>query len=207
MPPLRPIASRSVCAAASLLVLGLLALGAPAPVAAQDSPLILELRGGMAVPLGSFRDGTAIGEGSEPGPSLSVLYGVRRSRRQMIYLGFSPHRFDCEPIGCPSDTPLVATGFNVGMRVALLPGRTIGPWLRAGLVTMRVETDGLPDPDAGVSSLGLGAEAGAGLHIRLGSVLAFTPAVAYSALNSKLPGGTDLGLRYLTTQFGVALSF
>lgn len=190
-----------------LLALGLLAITAPAPIAAQDSPLILELRGGMASPMGTFRDGTTVGDGAEPGPSLSVLFGVRRSRRQMIYLGFSQHRFDCEAIGCPSDTPLVATGFNVGLRVALLPGRTIGPWLRAGLVTMRVETDGLPAPNAGVSSLGLGAEAGAGLHIRLGSVLAFTPAVAYSALNSKLPGGTDLGLRYLTTQFGLALSF
>lgn len=177
------------------------------PLTAQDSPLALEIHGGLAVPVGSFADGTGVGEGAEPGPSLSVFYGLSQSNRRTIYLGFSQHRFDCESAGCPTDMPYVATGFHLGMRVALLPGRVVVPWLRVGAVTARVETDGLAAPDAGVSSLGFGAEAGGGLTIRLGDVLSIVPSATYGSVNSELPGGTDLGLRFLAAQLGIALYF
>ena len=39
---------------------------------------------------------------------------------------------------------LVATGFNAGVRIALLQGRLVMPWLGVGAITTRVETEDLP---------------------------------------------------------------
>lgn len=168
---------------------------------------MLDLRGGMAVPVGSFADGVRTGEGTTAGPTLGAAFVLRRSDRRTVYAGFNQHRFGCVDAGCAEGGRYVATGFDVGMRLALLPGRTFVPWIRLGAITTRVETADLPSPDAGVSDLGFGGEAGVGVYIGPNSTVALNPAVTLSAVNSELPGGTTLRLRYLTATLALVLAF
>jgi len=191
----------------AVLAVTLAALAArSSPGAAQDAPIVLEVAGGAAMPVGSFADGTAPGEGTEAGASLSVNFVLPRSGRPSIYLGFSQHRFGCSAAGCADGGEYVATGFNVGMRFALLRGHRAVPWVRVGGITTRVETPDLPAPDAGVSDLGFGGEAGLGVYVGWERI-AVQPMLTFSAVGSKLPGGETLGLRFLTGQLAVAFPF
>lgn len=183
----------------------LLAAGAT-PAAAQDRPLLLEAHGGWAMPIGTFADGTGAGEGSSPGPALSVLFAVPAGSRT-LYAGFHQNRFGCEDAGCAADGRLVETGFNVGVRLTLLRNRLVMPWLRIGAITTRIETGDLPAPNAGVSDLGWGGEAGAGLYIGGDRSFALNPMVTVAAVGSELPGGSSLKLRYVTAHLGLVIAF
>lgn len=177
------------------------------PVQGQDAPLILEVHGGGVVPVGSFQDGSGPGEGTTAGSSLAVTFAIPSAGRRTLYAGFSQHRFGCEDAGCQPGGRYVATGFNVGLRFALLQRRGTIPWIRIGAITTRVETGDLPGADAGVSDLGFGGEIGFGVHIGANRAVALSPMLLASAIDSELPGGSTLSLRYLTAQLGVAVSF
>jgi hypothetical protein len=190
----------------ALWVLAPLVAACATPTAAQDRPLLLEAHGGWALPIGSFGDGTEPGEGVTGGPALRVQFSLPSGRRT-LYLGFHQNRFACEDADCGDDGRLVATGFNAGVRIAILPGRVVMPWLSVGAITTRVETEDLPAPNAGVSDLGWGGEAGAGLYIGGDRSFAVNPAVTVASVGSELPGGTSLDLRYLTMHLGIVLAF
>jgi hypothetical protein len=176
------------------------------PVTGQDTPLLLDVDGGMVIPVGAFADGSGPGEGTEAGPALELGFTLPRSDRFAIQLGFHQHRFGCEPAGCAADGEYVATGFDLGLRFSLLTGHRVFPWISAGGVTTRVETDALPAPDAGVSKLGWGVKAGAGLYIGLGWV-AVHPKVSFGTVESELPGGGTMGLRWVAATLGVSFPF
>lgn len=192
----------------SLAALALLsALAAPAPAAAQASPLVVEVRGGASVPAFSFADGTRPGEGVSAGPSVSVDIAVSGDSRRTFIAGFSQHRFGCDELGCPEDESYVATGVNLGWRWNLTTSGDVIPWVRLAGRTVRVE---LPERDAGaeaVSDLGFGGEVGAGVYIGTFSRLALNPGVRLAATNSGLPGGGVLRLRYWVADLGLALAF
>lgn len=180
--------------------------------AAQDAPLLVEAAGGLAVPLSDFRSGDGPGEGTSAGASLSVLFAVPGDGRRTLYAGFSQHRFGCEAAGCDTDGRYVGTGFDVGLRFALLREHRALPWIGIGAITTRVETDDLgasssSAPNAGVTDLGFGAEAGFGLLVVFGGSVAWSSSVLVSGVNSTLPGGTTLELRYLTTRTGLSFLF
>ena len=180
----------------------------PAPdLVAQQAGLVLEVGGGAAVPLGDFADGTGAGEGAEAGPSLSVAFARPGTGRSTVYVGFSQHRFGCEAAGCGADGRYVATGFDLGLRFALVTGRMAIPWIRVGAITTRVETDHLGGADAGVSDLGFGGEIGAGVYIGRERALALNPGVRFTAVNTVLPGGGTLAMRYLVAQLAIAIAF
>ncbi len=189
------------------LVVGLLlAVAGPRALAAQASPLVLEVRGGVSSPLGSFADGTRPGEGVSAGPSLSVDFAFSGNSRRTVTVGFAQHRFGCEELGCAEDD-YVATGVNLGWRLNLATRGDVIPWVRLAGRTVRVE---LPERDAGpeaVTDLGFGGEIGAGVYIGTFSRLALNPSVRVAATNSGLPGGGTLRLRYWVADLGLALAF
>ena len=178
-----------------------------APLVAQDRPLLLEIHGGAAVPMGTFADGAASGEGATPGPALSVLFAAPSGGWRTLYLGFSQNRFGCEDAGCDAAGRLVATGFNAGIRIAPVPGHLVMPWVRLGAITTRVETGDLPAPDAGVSELGFGGEVGGGIYVGGDRPFAVNPSVTLSMVDTTLPGGASLRLRYLTAHLGIVFAF
>lgn len=179
---------------------------AATPVVGQDSALLLEMNVGAALPMSSFADGTETGEGAESGVAFGLGFTLPRSDRVALYLGFDQQHFGCEPAGCSDGGTYVATGFDVGVRFALLTGRTVVPWIRVTGITTRVEARDLPDPNQGVSELGFGFEGGVGAFIGT-SRIGVNPMVTYSSVNSDLPGGDSLGLRYLTASLGLVLPF
>jgi len=204
--------ARAVARRGGGIVLGLAswALGgmaSPETLAGQDSPLVVEARGGAAIPIRSFARGTDPGEGTSAGASFGADIALAGGGRWTPYVGFSQHRFGCEDAGCVAGGRYVATGFHGGARFLPFPSWPVLPWLGVGAVTTHVETGDLGGANAGLSKLGVGGEAAFGVHIGSASRVALNPAVRYVALSSELPGGATLDMRYLVADVAVALSF
>ncbi len=183
---------------------------APA-LAAQSSPLALELSAGAAYPLGSFRSGAQGGAQLERAPTFGLRIVRWGGGGWGQYLGFSQHRFDCAAELCPL-TGHVLTAWDAG--VAWTLGRHA--WLRAGLTTGRAERCRAAgelqgeEGEAGacaLSSLGVGAEAGAGLVLGLGGTIALGPAVRYGWLDTRYPEGGRVRARWLAVELGLSLGF
>ena len=191
-----------LAAAAALLASG----AAPASLSAQGAPLTVETRLGAAVPVSSFSGGDGVGEGASPGVGFGVEVTLATGWRTW-YAGFSQLRFGCRDAGCPAGDPYVATGVNAGIRVSLLPGARVAPWVGLGALTTRVESPGVRGSPEGVSELGFGAEAAAGLWLRASRYVAVTPAVRVSRVGTDLPGGERLSVRYVVLDLGLALTF
>lgn len=193
---------------ARLLAVALIAAAVMTPLdaAGQGAPLAVEFRGGAAVPVGSFAGGDG-GEGAGTGAAFGFEVTLGSSGRRSLYAGFAQLRFPCGAAGCPPGDPWVATGVNAGVRFALWGGERVIPWVALGVLTTRVESPGVAGSPAGVTELGYGAEAGAGLYLAMGGAVALTPAVRIARADTDLPGGRRLGLRYLVADLGVALTF
>lgn len=210
MPCSRHLGARGRKAAPAVLLATLLAGVAALTTGgleAQESALVLEARGGVAVPIGSFSTGQRTGEGTSPGASFGIDFALPGGGRWTPYVGFSQHRFPCADAGCAAEGRYVATGFHGGFRLAPFPSAGVIPWLRVGAVTSHLETDGLGGPNAGRTQLGVGAEVGVGVHIGGASRFALNPAVRAVAMNTRLPGGDLLRMRYLVGDLGLALAF
>lgn len=189
--------------AAFAFLLGLM----PTPSQGQGSPFTLEARAGAAVPVSGFASGDGVGEGTSTGAVFGVEVTLASGGWRTLYAGFSQARFGCRDAGCPTGEPYVATGVNVGLRVALVPGAAVLPWIGVGGFTTRVESPGVTGSPKGNSTLGYGGEVSAGLYIRTGGTLAFTPAVRLAQARTDLPGGTTLTLRYVVADLGFTLQF
>ncbi len=174
---------------------------------AQAAPLVIEVRVGATAPVTPFASGSRVGEGASPGVSFGVDLAFSGSGRRTFYAGFSQHRFPCGDAGCPAGGRYVATGFQSGFRFNLSTRGSVIPWLRAGVITTRVESPGVPGSVDGVSALGVGGEVGAGVYIGVFRVIAFNPGLRVAAVNSELPGRSLLRLRYAVADFAFALAF
>jgi hypothetical protein len=194
---------RPVVLGAFLALVLLLPVGA----AGQAAPLVLEVRGGAAVPFSAFANGDRVGEGVAAGPSLAVEFGLARSARSTLLLGFSQDRYGCENAGCASGESYVATGMNVGMRVNLRTTGSVIPWIGVVGRSVRVELPERGGRPAGTSDLGFGAEARAGIFIGAWGPVAVNPAIRVAALNTDLPGGDLLRMRSWTADLGFVLAF
>ena len=184
-----------------------LAMFPPSGASGQAAPLVVEVRGGVAVPVGSFADGNALGEGTSQGASMGLDLAFSGSGRRTFYVGFSQHRFACGDAGCLSGGRYVATGFNAGFRFALITRGSVIPWVRVGAVTSQVESPGLGPSAEGVGKVGFGGEAGLGLYLGAWSSVALNPGVRLTRVVTKLPGGTDLNMRYVVADLGFSLAF
>lgn len=176
-------------------------------VSAQDSALLVEARGGVAIPVRDFADGMDPGEGATTGASFGVDFALAGGGHLTPYIGFSQHRFGCEEAGCVADGAYVATGFHAGMRFVPMPDWPVLPWLGGGVMTTHVEAEDLGSANDGLSDLGVGGEVVLGLHIGSGSRIAVSPSVRWVTVSAQLPSGIDLQMRYLVADVGVALSF
>ncbi len=189
------------------IALTLLMLHQAAPASAQAPPLVLEVQGGASIPLGPFRSGTRPGEGTSAGPSFGVDFALSSAGRRVTYVGFSQHRFGCAAAGCASGERYVATGVDLGTGVSLLRRGPVIPWIRLGAMTTRVEMPATTTTQAGVSALGFGGEVGLGLFLRTSRAVSLSPSVRYTAVNSGLPGGGVLRMRYLVADLSLVLGF
>jgi hypothetical protein len=192
-----------------ILALAGLAAMAPAPraAAAQSSPLVLEARVGGSSAVGRFRTGDRVGEGARAGASFAVTFIHTGSGRRSLYFGFSQERFDCAQAGCPAARSFVATGLNGGFRLTLCSRCSVAPWIRLGGLTTRLESPGVPGSPMGVSRLAFGGEAGVGVYLGAWRSVALDPGIRLAAVDTRLPGGSLLRMRYAVLDLGLVLAF
>jgi hypothetical protein len=184
----------------------LLATFMPHGRASAQAPLTLEVRAGVLAPVAGSREGRDRGGRIAPAGSFGVLFAIERSSSRQLYLGFSQHRLDCTDDGCGGDGRYIATAWDLGMRFDLREGDPV-PWLRLGLTFPRVERERPAPLDAEVSSLGVGIEAGVGVRVGLGGRLSLSPGVRFGAVDTGLPSGGTLRLRYLAADLGLVVGF
>jgi hypothetical protein len=180
---------------------------APHAIHAQAAPLVVEVRAGASIPFGDFASGSQVGEGVAPGPSFGVRLAMSGSGRRTLFGGFSQHRFACEDAGCRAGSDFVATGVDAGLQVNLVTRGSVVPWLRFGGLTTRVESPGLAGSPEGVSSLGWGGEVGLGVYLGATSSVALNPGIRVVAVNTELPEGSVIHMRYVVADLGLALAF
>lgn len=201
----RPARPASLLALAAAVAAG--ALGPPRALAAQDYPrLVVEGRGGLALPLPSFRASTGDLR-VDRAPSFGLHFVYRGLNGWGADVGFSQHRFDCSPGGCPGDE-YVLTTWDLGWQRTL--GSSGAIWLRGNFLFGRVERgfQCCEEVDrAQVSRLSAGAEAAAGVRIPIRGRLALTPGGRLGWLNAQFPKGPLLRLRWAVADLGVALGF
>ncbi|HEV2148490.1 MAG TPA: outer membrane beta-barrel protein [Longimicrobiaceae bacterium] len=180
---------------------------APRGAAAQlPLPVALELRGGLAFPLGDFREvGSDIGEGLGSGYTLGGSVTLELTPRVGAYVGYSYTRFDIEEFGT---IDIVTDGVDAGVRVALPMAAVAAPWLRGGVVYHDADIvhdgPGTGPGQVGATGRELGFEVGGGAEVRLGRRLSLTPGLSYVRFgtDSGFAGGAvtylrgDVGLRF-----------
>ena len=177
-------------------------------LAAQDFPLSVEGRGGMALPVASFASGPDQGGEIGRAPTFGLHFVYRGQSGWGPYVGFSQHRFDCAADGCPagagtSAREYVATSWDIGTQ------RTVGRWgwVRAGFLFGRLERDfaGPEGPLHRTSSLSLGVEGGLGLNVPIKGRVRLTPGIRYSWLNTRFRDDGFVRMRWFSADVGMVL--
>ncbi|CAN5497287.1 hypothetical protein BH24GEM3_BH24GEM3_18620 [soil metagenome] len=185
-----------------------LALILLAPVALHaQSPLSLEIRGGIAVPMGDFADGAQTGVGFGGTASFQILPVFD------VYAGYSWTRFGIDDDGDldGADVDLTDSGFAVGGRLYLAPIGNIAPWVQGGVLLHQLEISG---SEGGVSASvtsdrGVGFEAGGGVAIPVGTNISFMPGVRYRQYPAQFGDDDDDAgdVQYIALDLGVRLRF
>ena len=191
----------------SLLIPGMVLL--PHPGECQEGPFAFQIRGGATAALAGFADDET-GWEEEAGPDRSFGMGFTFPLSGGLggYLGFSQHRFGCDPDVCPKGKDLITTGFDVALRY-VVRREGIRPWLQAGLHTHRIEVEVIEW--AGVRSLhsegGGGYEVGGGVLVEIGERISLSPGIRYGSGNVPFGNKPNMGLRYLVVDLGLVLGF
>jgi hypothetical protein len=181
----------------------------PATARAQIPRVSLELRAGAAAPIGSFATGSRAGEGAGAGPALALGFTMSGVGRRSVHIGFHQTRFGCEDAGCTTGRSFVATGMDAGLRFGLRENESVIPWMGVGVLTARLDARGLSGSRQGVSRLGYGGELSLGVYLFRSdtSPMGLNPTLRAGAVNTNLPDGHLLRVRYLAADFGIALGF
>ena len=188
--------------------LAVMTVVSPSSLAAQEFPLVVEGRGGMALPVSSFSSGPDRGGEIGHAPTFGLHFVYRGPSGWGPYVGFSQHRFDCAADGCPvgastSNREYVATDWDIGMQ------RTIGSfgWVRAGVLFGRLERDfaGVDGSLHRTSSLSVGAEGGLGFDLPVKGRVRLTPGIRYGWLNTRFRDDGLVRLRWLAADVGLVL--
>ena len=187
------------------LIAGVLAAAAAAaPAQAQIpsiTPFSFEVRGGVAVPTGDFKDELQ----ATPGLALSGTVTYHAIPMIGIYGGFTYNRYgvDDDLAELIGDGNFVETGVDVGARLAIpTPLIPIDPWIRAGVLFHKLGGDGFEDEDFNEDSdTGFGWEVGAGLGFGFGPV-SLTPGISFVSFDVD---GADASATYFRADVGVRI--
>lgn len=197
---LRPPRSSAAVLAHALVLL----LAFPTAAGAQLSPLLVEVRGGAALPSGDFRDGGR--EWDSAAPSFGADFTLVWADRWGWYVGFGQDRFECAPDRCEEEGELVATGFDLGLRVLLFSGSRIVPWVGGGALSYRGEHHRTGAISA-LTDRGWGWEAGAGAYLVLSERVYLNPAIRSRSFDLERGESGRLQVRAVVVDLGLVLAF
>lgn len=192
----------------------LLALAA-APLSAQveaEPRVSVDLRGGLALPVGDLADEEVV----ETGAGFGATARFRLAPGLGVYAGWDRFVFGVDEgvLEGVSEAEVEDTGFGAG-GVISLPFRARGvlPFAELGLAYRRAESSAaVPGFQIeGESAWTFGLEGAAGASVRLGEILMLTPAVRYRTYS---PEGEDddavdeeEGITYLALEFALSFLF
>jgi hypothetical protein len=199
------------------LAVGALVLASAAPAGAQG--LYLGLRGGGAIPTGTFSDDTGAGSEATLNAAKSGFgYGLDAGLSLGplgIYAGFDHINFDCESNTCNSDGKYKLMGVAAGVRLSLPGKMMVHPWVKGGVTfnelqgsfgssstTNELTTDRNP-----------GYEIAAGLDIPLLRIFSLYPQARFVGQNFKykVPGVNNTATKpeskanYMTFDLGLSV--
>jgi len=184
-----------------LRTLPLLAACAAVPAlsgaAAAQTPLSVEVRGGIALPRDAFTEDVDADGGYST--EISVTWGVLPFVG--VYGAWQRAEFDRE--GSESSV-ITDQGWAAGVRLAVpTPVIPIDPWIRAGVTVHEVEAGGLE----GGGDRGVGMELAGGLRFGVGSRISLTPGVTWTRYgfdDASLDDG-EANVDYLRVDVGVRI--
>jgi len=188
----------------------------PSLLAAQVSPIQVEINGGVALPVEEFAGPGGLEGEAQRGPSFGVHFALTQ-RHVSWYLGFSEHRSGCGGVGCSGD--FISTAWDLGVRLNLASGPVV-PWLRVGttsVITKAELTDPAVDPLPGTppptfaaeSGRVWGLEAGAGIMVRVTERLGLSPGLRYTKVDPSFsdPDVGGIGIRMWVLDLGLIVGF
>lgn len=203
----RRLSSPTPAAAGGLVTVLLLVLVLPCVARAQVSPLLVELRGGAALPSGGFLDEESGWDGMGGGaPSFGADFTLVWSGRWGSYFGFGQDRFECPSDRCAREDELVATGFDLGLRVLLFSDSRVVPWIGGGGLSYRVERHRTGAPST-ATGRGWGWEVGAGSYLVLSERVYLNPSARLRSLDLDRGEPNELRVRAVVVDLGLVLAF
>jgi len=180
--------------------------GVSAPAAAQlgggTSPLAVEVRGGIALPVAAFKEDLNL----ETGLAASASVSLSITPQIAVYGGYAWNQFiESGATTVGEDVHLTDRGFSAGVRLGLpASSSAFSPWIKGGAVMGHKLRHNFESGHSSDTDGDLGFEVGGGLDFALGRQVSFSPGVTYTrfALKDALPGddkvqhvAVDVGLR------------
>ena len=182
--------------------------GAPALRAQSPLPLAVELRGGMAIPMGEWNEGGDLG--TALGVNGQVGFGAFGAYAGWERVEFDLGDFESTTGGADADASAVDQGFRAGV-MASFPLRSVSPFVQLGAV-LNTTTTRIEAPTGALeieSERALGFEVGAGVAVPLGRTLSFTPGVRYRSHDAEFEGYPEFGeedISYFLADLGLRIA-
>ena len=174
------------------------------------SRLALELRGGMAIPLGEFTEADP-GIGAESGPHIGAAALWRFTPGIAAHIGYSRSWFGCERCGRAGlDDRVVDMGFDAGLQFRV-PLQLVGiaPWVSVAGVLHELVFSG--EGSTLSSGYAPGFRVGAGVAVPVFGSVSLKPGVTYSTYSAELDLGVfpdrTVDVTHLAVEVGLAYHF
>jgi len=181
----------------------------PPALTAQEGAFSFQVRGGVSLPVLSFRDEAEGWEGDAGlGSSFGMGFNVPLPGPVGAYFGFSQHRFRCDSSVCPDGESWISTGFDLALRF-VMGTRRLRPWLQGGLHTHRVEGRVLEGSDVVelISDGAFGFEAGGGILVQIGNRMSLSPGLRFGQGTVPFSEYPSLRVQYLIADLGLVVGF
>jgi opacity protein-like surface antigen len=178
---------------------------ASAGMAQAQSPVGLELRGGVALPTADFGAATLDAGG---GGGFTINY--RFLPHMLAYAGWDWFLLRTDEPFAGADYDVENNGYAFGLQFQHPVLKDVGYWVRAGGLYNHIELEDSNGDQIADSGHDLGWEAGGGLRVPLGQHFALTPGVRYRTLSTDLSVGQTtypVDLSYVTAEIGVQYNF
>ena len=199
----------------SVVLFALLWMGAPEISEAQrlpSLPLSLEVRGGLAVPVGDFADGNVK---AENGPTFGAGAVFHATRAIGIFAGYSRTAFGCGECALfDVEDEVVDEGFDAGVQIepeTRFAG--VRPWIRGGAVAHELSFSGANGGSvSSETAIGFGVGAGVSLSpVPSLPSLRVSPGLHFRAYSADFPLGEledrSVDVSHVTVDVGLAYRF
>lgn len=164
-----------------VLIITAALLGGAQALPAQAPSLVLEARGGYAIPSGEWNEDDVLENGFGLGATVMAMVTPQMG----VYAGYEAFRFqvDDEELGTDADAHATDAGFRAGISVSTpVPRyRAVTPFIEVGVLynTLDIEASGDGTSVSIESEESLGFEAGVGFASALNERVSIVPMIRY----------------------------